>query len=359
MAATHADEIPHPGPHEGFDEEAAVSLIASLLDVYRMRTVVAGRIDLQAPWRVAGDPQSDLLLLIIQVYGTSALEIVGTSGPLVLTRGDVVLIPRAGYSYLHDGSHPPQVTHKLRLRPRRSRSVPRPLRLASGQIHSSFLCCLLELGDESRSPLLSMLPEVLHIQTASTDAPNEAHRQALEGVRRSASMMIAESAEPGPGAVALMSRLAEVLLVQVLRLNPGALHAAGGSPAWSDPIIGPAIRLAHRDPAEPLTVADLAAACGLSRSAFSARFTERVGVSPGNYLTDWKLAVARQRLINTELPIARIARDVGYRSEASFRRAFRDLYGRSPSDVRSPRRRALRDHGDDATTVADIGTNNE
>lgn len=75
----------------------------------------------------------------------------------------------------------------------------------------------------------------------------------------------------------------------------------------------------------------------MSRSAFSARFTERVGESMGRYLTHWRLQLARTRLQETSEPLATVAGRIGYQSEAAFCRAFKRMFGVPPGSVRRTR----------------------
>ena len=75
----------------------------------------------------------------------------------------------------------------------------------------------------------------------------------------------------------------------------------------------------------------MARACNLSRSAFAARFVARVGKPPAAYLVHVRLDAATDLLRDTSLPVTRIAKNVGYTSEAAFSRAFKHRYGMPPA----------------------------
>ena len=104
--------------------------------------------------------------------------------------------------------------------------------------------------------------------------------------------------------------------------------------ALSDEQVGPALALMHREPARPWTVASLASEIGMSRSAFSARFTALVGESALRYLTRWRMQLARIKLRETSEPLAVLAGELGYQSEAAFCRAFKRVFGVPPGSVR-------------------------
>ena len=110
--------------------------------------------------------------------------------------------------------------------------------------------------------------------------------------------------------------------------------ATGWLGALRDKQIGRAIALIHRDPARDWTVASLASAVGMSRSAFAARFTELVGEPAMHYLSRWKMHAALTWLKESDAPLSQLASKLGYESEAAFSRGFKRLMGVSPGAAR-------------------------
>lgn len=324
MTATRRTGRPGAPASDGVD------VLASLLDTHRLTTVVAGRIDLAPPWRLDSAP-TDLFSILLQVTGQSYLEHEGLAEPVIMNAGDIVIRPRGkGKGYLHDGSNPATPTWRLSVpSPGQRVPSPRPLRLAKDPDRpvSSLVSCLLRMGDAPRGPLLDSLPPLIHIPAGTASQYTE--------LRQAADVMISEAAAPGPASTRLMSRLAEILLILVLRQQADERSAHPGLRALNDPLIAPAIRHMHSDPAYPWTVASLAAACGLSRSAFADHFSEIVGTSPGAYLTEWRMATAAKLLGTTYTTVDRVAAAVGYRSEAAFRRAFTTALGSTPREYRT------------------------
>jgi AraC-like DNA-binding protein len=78
------------------------------------------------------------------------------------------------------------------------------------------------------------------------------------------------------------------------------------------------------------TTEQLAREVGLSRSAFAERFTTLMGEPPMHYLANWRMQDAAQRVKGSHEPIARIAFETGYESEAAFNRAFKRAFGLPP-----------------------------
>jgi transcriptional regulator GlxA family with amidase domain len=90
----------------------------------------------------------------------------------------------------------------------------------------------------------------------------------------------------------------------------------------------------HADITHAWSVEELAREAGLSRSGLAERFARVIGVAPMHYLADWRLQVAGQKLRDSSDPLARVAEQVGYESEAAFSRAFKKKFGAAPATWR-------------------------
>jgi len=87
--------------------------------------------------------------------------------------------------------------------------------------------------------------------------------------------------------------------------------------------------------AEPITVADLAAAAGLSRAHFSRMFTKTFGESPRAYLQSRRLERAAALLRYTDRSVAEICVMVGLQSIGSFTTSFARVFGKPPAAYRA------------------------
>ncbi|MDQ0958345.1 transcriptional regulator GlxA family with amidase domain [Streptomyces sp. B4I13] len=145
------------------------------------------------------------------------------------------------------------------------------------------------------------------------------------------------------GQEVVLDRMLDLLVIAALRAWFSRPEAA--APAWyqalADPVVGRVLRLVQDDPAHPWTVASLAAKAGVSRAAMARRFTDLVGEPPMTYLAGWRLALAADRLRDSEDTIGAIARQIGYGSAFSLSSAFKRVYGVSPQEHRT---RALQGH---------------
>lgn len=124
------------------------------------------------------------------------------------------------------------------------------------------------------------------------------------------------------------------MLLYILRAWLDEQTDDGSATGWAatlrDPSITAALRHIHQEPAGQWTVETLGATAGLSRAAFSRRFTSLVGTPPLGYLTWWRMTLAAQLLRDTDKPVQAVGQRTGYTSEFAFAKAFKREHGLAP-----------------------------
>ncbi|HEY4008293.1 MAG TPA: AraC family transcriptional regulator [Pseudonocardia sp.] len=150
------------------------------------------------------------------------------------------------------------------------------------------------------------------------------------------SLLADEIVRDDPGQEAVLDRLLDLLLIAALRI--WFARPDSGAPGWyrahGDPVIGPALRLLHHEPASPWTVAALARRVGVSRATFARRFADLVGEPPMSFLTGWRLTLAADLLREPGATLASVARQTGYASPYALSTAFKRERGISPASHR-------------------------
>lgn len=91
----------------------------------------------------------------------------------------------------------------------------------------------------------------------------------------------------------------------------------------------------HEQYSQPLSISTLAAMENLGVSRYRMLFHEIFGISPITYLTRLRMRQALTLLLQTNLPISNISSSVGYEDPLYFSRAFRRMFGLSPTEYRS------------------------
>ena len=182
--------------------------------------------------------------------------------------------------------------------------------------------------DPAVGPLLtSVLPPVTYAVAPSAEASE---------TRRVLEQILDEHLSARPGASFAMAQHAQLLLLKVLRASMAndGLPKAGWLPLLADPNLRAAVSLMHDDPAQPRTLAELAAAASMSRSQFAQRFRGTAGQTPMAYLAQWRVRLAERWLRETDTTVAALSEWLGYASESSFSHAFTRISGISPSGYR-------------------------
>lgn len=300
-------------------QTSSVDVVSDVLQSAELRTRFFGCWKLGAPWAIHV-PRKPTSSFYVVARGQARLSL-AEGPPSESATGDVVLLPRGAAHVVDDGSsrRPPSFRHRATLDPE---ALGR-----GGPLGGDGPQCSLVVGcfsfTDAAHPLLRMLPPCIHLPAERLDRTLAA----------SVSLMREEAALAGPGAPLVLGRLADILLIQVLRTmadEPGA----GGWQALRDPHVASALQLLHERFAEPWSVSSLAASVGLSRSGFAARFQERVGESPGRYLIRIRLTHAAAKLRSTDASTESIAQSAGYESVEAFRKAFKRQYAEAPGAYR-------------------------
>jgi AraC-like DNA-binding protein len=300
--------------------------LGEALHLLRMDGSFYSRAELSAPWGMTLPPMPGYLWFHVPTAGRVRLEVEGASAQW-LQPGDVALVPHGG-------------GHVLRSEP----GVPAPdildltlehlteryelIRHGGGGEAGVLICGAVRFDHPAARSLVGALPETILVP--ASDEPRALWMQsALQ-------LMAIEARGFRPGGEAVITRLADILVIQAIRawIETAPAARTGWLGALQDPLIGRALAMIHREPARPWTVAALAAELAMSRSAFSARFTELVGEPAMRYVTRWRMHVALSALETEGATVAQLADRLGYRSEAAFARAFKRVIGIPPGAAR-------------------------
>lgn len=196
---------------------------------------------------------------------------------------------------------------------------------SAGPVSAGLVCGYLACDARPFNPLLENLPRLIK-------AGNSSNSWLAQFVR----FAVAEASEKRAGGETVLTKLSELMFVEVLRryietLSP---HHAGWLAGLRDPFVGKALSLLHGKPAHNWTIEELAKQVGQSRTVLAERFMLFVGTPPIHYLAKWRMQMASEHLSGGSANLASIAAGIGYESEAAFSRAFKKMTGVPPSEWR-------------------------
>jgi AraC-like DNA-binding protein len=239
--------------------------------------------------------------------------------PVALKEGDIVLVTSGA-------------DHGLSAAPRALAGLPQVILGLDppdpGPADFEYLCGAYRLEQGQAHPYLSGLPDPIVV------SPDYSRHRQLRSV---VSLLGQDESPARAGADVTSPALLDLMLVHALRQWLEE-QPAGNWPAISDLAVTAALRMIHDSPQAQWTVSRLSENTGMSRAAFTRRFTALVGKPPIRYLMDWRLNCAARQLRETDAPLAAIARQVGYSTEFAFAAAFRREYGMPPGRFRDTAR---------------------
>lgn len=182
-----------------------------------------------------------------------------------------------------------------------------------------------EFSFVSGNPLLDALPDVLVVRQADAGV----------GFLRITELLVAESNFSGFGSSAVMDKLADALFVMTLRHYLGeAQERRGLLAALADPRLRRPLLALHAEPGRNWSVSGLAELAYMSRTVFAERFTRTLGIAPYQYLTQCRMNEALRQLRDPRISVATVSSQLGYGTEAAFRRSFKRVFGYGPGRVR-------------------------
>ena len=291
--------------------------LSDVLSLLKPRGYQSGGIDAGGDWSFQF-PGSGGFFCLALVSGRCWLSIDGVDEPVLLQAGEFAVLPH-GPAFRAASS--PAVA-PVDLFSVMAEKLNGKILTWQGGGACLGLSAIFTFAGEHAHILSEVLPTFIHIR-------NPEDRVALQWYLE---RMMAVIRDPQPGWVLQGEYLAQMMLIEVLRIH--MTDKMTGGIGWlfalANKQLGAAIAAMHERPGFRWTVQELAERAGMSRSAFALRFKEQVGSSVMEYLIRWRMVLAADRLLNSSDPVSSIALSLGYESESAFGFSFKREMGCSP-----------------------------
>lgn len=305
-----------------------MDVIGQVLAVSGVRGARPARVEARGAWGV--NWQQDPLAVVYAVTSGSFWLGVADQPVRRVESGDVILLP-TGVEHSLSSGHGAPLTDCDPADALRASRTGQALRFGdAGRPETTLLAASYQHDGAVHTQLLPLLPRVVHLRGADTDAT----------VGHTIRLLGSELAELRIGTSVAVDRIVDILLVQMLR---SAVDVSDAAPppsilrALRDPVVADALQNIHTDPARAWTVDVLAAHASVSRTTLIRRFTTALGEPVGAYLARWRMDLASLRLRDSDDSLETIARLSGYHSAPAFSRAFKQSRGTSPGQFRRSR----------------------
>ncbi|MFT5110923.1 MAG: AraC-like DNA-binding protein [Parasphingorhabdus sp.] len=299
-----------------------MDVLSDVFATLRLSGTVYFQADFCSPWGmdIKGGNVANFHLV---VAGECWLRQAGKSEVVKLQTGDIALFPHGDrHALLHPDNAEilpaERVLNDLQDEQKSSKN-------SDKSIDTTLICGHYDYDRSKSHPLLDSLPQLVHLKASKQS----------EWMLAASKLTVAESQIYEQGSNAVVNRLAETLLVQLVRyLANKNDYRSGFLALLGHPKISKAIQLIHEKPHHPWRLEDLADACGVSRTVLSDEFSRCVDLAPIQYLTEWRMHKARDMFVCSQMSVAQVAEHVGYSSEGAFSSAYKRVFGERPGVVR-------------------------
>ena len=307
-----------------------LDLLSDILTRLSLKGTLYFRTSFTEPWGVRVPAFENVARFHYVHRGECVVRVEGTDEMLRLAKGDLVLVPHgAAHSLSCRHSGPDHVLPLDNVLERSGYDGSGVLVYGGDEpdMETQLVCGHFSLADGSRHLLFDRLPASIVIRDYGTEAGGW-----LEASLR---VIGAEAGGARLGADLIALKVSEVIFAQALRAhienNAETSEALSG---FADTHLVRALTSFHQDPAGNWTVEALAREAALSRTGFAVRFSDKLGVTPMQYVASWRMQLARSALSEQRVTVAEAADLSGYASEAAFSRAFKKEFGRPPATFR-------------------------
>ncbi|MEM1230599.1 MAG: AraC family transcriptional regulator [Pseudomonadota bacterium] len=299
--------------------------LTDILNTLRLSSSLYFRTDLTAPWGITVPPKESVARFHIVIRGQCWLRVDGQQG-LHMSNGDLVVIPHGASHVIADDPSSAalpldDVLNEV------AYDGQGPLVYGGDGPGCCLVCGELSFDDLGNHPLLEHLPARLYV---TGDSSYNTH-----WLDSALGFIAHEAANSEPGATAIIDRLSELILIQVIRATLAeTTERIPFLSVFSDVRLNQVLSAIHADPAADWSVERLGQLVNMSRSSFSNRFSELADMTPLQYVIFVRMQRASRLLVETEMTLAAIAEEVGYHSEAAFSLAFKKQFGSRPGKFR-------------------------
>jgi AraC-like DNA-binding protein len=305
-----------------------MELLSTVVSQLTPELYVAPGLDAGGDWAIHFPARLGVKFDVV-LHGSCWLQVEGERHPHLLQQGDCFLLT-SGKSFIAGSDLSLPKVHARAIFTEGCDSIVRhqgggAVSLAGGRF--TFV------GQDAEA-LFRSLPPVIISRADSEEAA---------ALRSSLDLFVKELRSGKPGSVLSVKHLAQLMLIQMLRLYLEAHDEleTGWWAALQDAQLSSSLSAMHEDPARLWTVDELARVANMSRSSFADKFKRIVGESPLEYLTRARMRVAAQLLDGTPGTVLSIANEVGYTSESAFSTAFKKYSGEAPSVFRRKQQEGL------------------
>ncbi len=307
-----------------------LDLLSDILTKLSVQGTLYFRTSFTSPWGVAVPSFKNVARFHFAHRGNCSVSIDGVDKPISLAQGDLIIIPHGATHNLYNGQNPEEIVLPLDNVLEKSGYDGNGVLVYGGDDNdhkTQLICGHFSFESHARHVLIDRLPPFIHVKNYG-----ETSGRWMEATLR---MISDETGNRRLGSDLIALKMSEAILAQALRSfieNDATLQ--WGLTAFSDKQLCKALDAFHKKPDAPWTVETMAQCAGMSRTSFAVQFQKKMAMSPMQYVSSWRMEIAKQYLTNPSMSLSDTAESVGYASDSAFSRVFKKEIGMTPASFR-------------------------
>ncbi|WP_299724232.1 AraC family transcriptional regulator [uncultured Tateyamaria sp.] len=311
-----------------------LDLLSDILTRLSMRGTLYFRTSFSKPWGVAVPPFENVARFHYAHRGACLVRVAGVAEPVTIEQGDLIIVPHGASHDLYCGHDPDTTVLPLETVLEKSGFDGTGVLVYGGESQpvseTQLICGHFSFVPDSTHILFERLPPLLHIKNYGETAGKW-----MEATLR---VIGDEAGGQRMGGDLIALKMSEAILAQAIR----SFVESDAAPTWglsgfSDQNIVGALDAFHKTPQRNWTVERLASSAGMSRTSFAVTFQKKMAMTPLDYVTRWRMEIAKTALMDPINSVADVAECVGYASDSAFARAFKKETGFSPAGFKKSR----------------------
>ncbi|MEP1610758.1 MAG: AraC family transcriptional regulator [Roseobacter sp.] len=307
-----------------------LDLLSDILTSLSMRGSFYFRTSFTKPWGVAVPSYENVARFHFAHRGGCLVAVDGVEDPVCLTQGDLIIIPHGSSHDLFCGHLPQKTVMPLDTVLAQSGYDGSGVLVFGGeepQSETQLICGHFSFEPHAKHILLERLPPYIQLKNYGENAGKW-----MEATLR---VIGDEAGRRRLGGDLIALKMSEVILAQAIR----SFIESNDAPEWglggfSDGNLRRALDAFHKAPTQNWTIEKLANVAGMSRTSFAVLFQKKMAMTPMEYITGWRMEVAKNVLKRPKATLSDAAESAGYASDSAFARVFKKETGFTPAKFR-------------------------
>lgn len=304
-----------------------LDLLSDILTNLSMRGTLYFRTSFTSPWGVAVPAYENVARFHYAHRGGCLVAVSGGDDHVTLAQGDLIIIPHGASHELFCEYKPDQTIMRLDTVLEESGYDGSGVLVYGGDEPNSetqLICGHFSFEKHARHVLIERLPPYIHLKNYGESAGRW-----MEATLR---LIGDEAGGQRMGGDLIALKMSEAILAQAIRSYFESSDALSqGLGAFADVHLQRVLDAFHKAPAKPWSVETLAQAAGMSRTSFAVLFQKKMVMTPMQYVTSWRMEIAKRLLSNPVTTLTDAAEGAGYASDSAFSRVFKKETGLTPA----------------------------